>query len=211
MLSDSTSQGTSQEGWEIKEILPTQQPPQLLSCPSRGAESCRCMKCQISLSLSALERLLDPPNRGQLPGWKRKSSNSFPTTLPQAPRLSWNRAGLHPGKNIGGKPRGIGSFCFSEIAFPSNICSHTWSQAGLWAVLRGSSFSCSLHGAGAALRGCSGTRRGARGFLHSVPAHTPRIYRISNRSSSTTATGIYPPRQREFIHHSNRNLSITPK
>lgn len=64
-----------------------------------------------------------------------------------------------------------------------------------WAVLRGSSFSCSLHGAGAALRGCSGTRRGARGFLHSVPAHTLDLQDI----------------QQEFIHHGNGNLSITPK
>lgn len=134
MLSDSVSHGTSQGGVGNKGNSPgplTQQPPQLLSCASRGAESCTCMKCQISLSLSALQRLLDPPNRGQLPGWKRKSSKHFPTTLPQAPRLSWNKAGLHPGKNIGEKPRGIGSSCFSEIAFPSNICSHTWSQAGL--------------------------------------------------------------------------------
>lgn len=130
-----------------------------------------------------------PSNRGQLPGWKRKSSNHFPNH----PNSSWNKAGLHPGKKIGGKAKGDWQLLlFRDCLSFQHLLPHLgpdWTRA----ALKGTRFCCSLLGAGAAPKGCSGTRQGAGGLLHSVPAHTQDLQ----------AT------QKGFIHHSNRNLSVT--
>lgn len=193
------------EGWEIKEI-PFDPLTQLLSCASREPESCRTTKCQISLSLSALERLVEPPNRGQLPGWKRKSSNHFPSHGDS----SWSRAGFHQGKNIGEKAKGDWQLLlFRDCLSLPHLLPHLH-PAWTWAVLEGSRIPCPLLGQVLHSRDALAPGEGQEGSS-TLCLLTHRAYRTSNRNLCTTATGIYPPQQREIIPHGKMLRNTTSR
>lgn len=106
----------------------------------------------------------------------------FPSTPPQPP--SWDKAGFHQERILEKKPREIGSFCFAEIAFPSNICSHSCTSLALGCAEGLQVF------LPFALGGCSGTK-GQEGPC-TLCLLTHRIYRVSNRDLHTTAAGVYP-------------------
>lgn len=169
------------------------------------------MKCQMFLSLSALERLLDPPNRGQLPGWERKSSNPFPTTRPQPPRLQLEQGRASPRKEYWRKSQGrLAAFAFQRLPFPPTSAPTPGARLDLSCAEGLQLFLLTARG-WCCTQGMLWHQVRGRRVSSTLCLLTHRIYRVSNRNLPTTAMGIYPSQQWELIHHSNRNLSITAK